>query len=188
MIKFSSRTSTLPSRDTFVKWGMRICTAVILAGLAVVFYWMAIDREIPVTVDYGEVIRFEHQSDDSWVMIVKWHGVRHRQCWGNSKRWISGDLFLPLPDIPYPPERPQQELGKFTWEVPIHIPPYYVSTGHVSGKYAIRIFYACNPIQEYLFPITVEPNPIPFVIPTDMPMKRLQMGDLGAAPPKGPEK
>lgn len=185
MMNFLKR-KNMPERDTFVSWGLKIGTAAILCGLSLVVYWLFLDRETPVTVHYGEVTRFEHQADDSWVMLVKWHGERHRQCWGNSKRWISGDFVLPLPDIPYPPDRPHQELGAFTWEVPIHIPPYYVSTGHVTGNYSIRIFYACNPIQQYVFPIVVEPEPIQFVIPTDMPMKRVQTGELRTVRPKGP--
>lgn len=167
-----------PTWDAFVSWGLRIGTVAILSGLSILAYWVFIDRMIPVTVHHGEVTGFEHQPDDSWIMLVKWHGVRHRQCWGLSKRWISGDFVLPLPDIPYPPDRPAQQLGPFTWEVPIHIPPYYVSTGHAQGQYSIRIFYACNPMQRLIFPIVVEPDPIKFVIPTDMPMKRVQTGEI----------
>lgn len=178
----------MPTRDDFIKWGMMFCTGVILFGLLLCLYWLLVDRSVPVTVHRGEVIRFEHQTDDSWIMIIKWHGDRHRQCWGNSKRWISGDFVLPLPDIPYPPDRPDQELGPFTWEVPIVIPPYYVSTGHITGNYAIRIMYACNPIQEYLFPIIIEPPPIPFSIPIDMPRKPPLSRPQPKAPVQGDQK
>jgi hypothetical protein len=171
--------------DTVVSWGLSLFAGVIMAGLALVGYWVFLDRASPVTVHGGEVIRFDHQADDSWVMIVRWSGERHRQCWGNSKRWISGDFVLPLPDIPYPPDRPEQQLGEFSWEVPVHIPPYYVSTGHIRGQYSIRILYACNPIQEYIFPISVEPDPIEFTIPVDMPRRQLQTGELRVVRPKG---
>lgn len=163
--------------DTFVKWGLVSCTSAILAGMMLCLYWIVLDRRKPVTVTHGEVVGFEHQANDSWVMIIKWYGQRHRQCWGNSKRWISGDFVLPLPDIPYPPDRPDQEIGPFTWEVPIEIPPYYVSTGHITGQYSIRISYACNPMQEYLFPIIVTPDPIKFTIPTDMPRKTISFDE-----------
>jgi hypothetical protein len=179
-----SKISQKPSWDTIVSRGLTVFAGIILCGLLLVAYWIFLDRTAPVTVKGGEVLRFEHQADDSWVMIIRWYGDRHRKCWGNSKRWISGDFVLPLPDIPYPPDRPDQELGPFSWEVPVHIPPYYVSTGHVQGQYSIRILYACNPIQEYIFPIPVEPDPIRFVIPTDMPRKEMQSGQLRSSRPK----
>lgn len=166
----------VPARDSFIKWGLFACTGVILGGLMLCLYWIILDRAEPVTVKYGEVVRFEHQANDSWIIIIRWHGERHRKCWGNSKRWVAGDFVLPLPDIPYPPDRPHQELGPFTWEVPIEIPSYYVSTGHKTGQYSIRIDYACNPMQEYLFPIVVTPEPIQFEIPIDMPMKQVRTG------------
>jgi hypothetical protein len=176
-----------PNWDGLVRWGLTLFTAIILSGLMLCVYWVLIDRSAPVTVHYGEVVRFEHQANDSWVMIIRWHGERHRQCWGNSNRWISGDFVLPLPDIPYPPDRPDQQIGPFTWEVPIEIPSYYVSTGHTTGQYAIRIEYSCNPLQEYLFPIIVTPNPVKFVIPTDMPMKKVNLnsGRVEDFVPKG---
>ncbi len=186
-MKFFNSADT-PRRDLLVEWGMKICTAAILGGLSLVSYWMFIDRSDPVTVHYGEVLNFERQADDSWIIIIKWHGERHRQCWGNSKRWISGGFVLPLPDIPYPPDRPEQKLGEFEWEVPVMIPSYYVSTGHHTGQYAIRIFYSCNPIQDYVFPIVIEPPPIPFSLPLDMPRKQLQTGDLRSFKPEEAER
>jgi hypothetical protein len=176
MMKLGYKISSLRLNwDSVVKWGLIACTSTILSGLMLCVYWLLIDRSAPVTVHYGEVVRFEHQANDSWVMIIRWHGDRHRKCWGNSKRWISGDFVLPLPDIPYPPDRPDQEIGRFTWEVPIEIPSYYVSTGHTTGQYSIRIAYACNPLQEYLFPVIVTPKPVEFEIPTDMPMKKVNL-------------
>lgn len=169
--------------DNFVKWGLIACTSVILAGIMLCLYWVLLDRGKPVTVTHGEVVGFEHQSNDSWVMIIKWYGERHRQCWGNSKRWISGDFVLPLPDIPYPPDRPDQEIGPFTWEVPIEIPAYYVSTGHTTGQYSIRISYACNPMQEYLFPIVIIPEPVKFTIPVDMPRKKISFDEAQTSTP-----
>lgn len=184
-MRYLPRIADMVERDTFVSWGLKICTATILCGLAVVFYWMVIDRSAPVTVKFGEVTGFEHQPDDSWVMLVKWHGERHRTCWGTSKRWISGDFVLPLPDIPYPPEWSERELGPFTWEVPIQIPSYYVSTGHTEGKYSIRIFYSCNPLQQVFLPIVVEPEPVHFSIPKDMPMKRVDAEQSTSIRPEG---
>jgi hypothetical protein len=163
---------TIPNRtakDSVVAWTMSSLMLVILLILGLCFYWLVIDRAPPVDVHGGEVLRYERQRDDSWIIIVRWNGNRHRNCFGNSKRWISANGFwLPLMDIPYPPpSEGDVDIGEFSWEVPVLVPSYYVSTGHDHGNYSIRILYSCNPLQEYLFPIIVEPKPISFRIPIE---------------------
>lgn len=154
-------------RDFFVKWAMRFLSSLVLGFILLVFYWIFLDREEPVVVHGGEVVKYEKQSDRSWIVFVKWKGERFRVCTGNSKRWIANTALLPLEDIPYPPDEERRPLGPYQWEVPLHIPAYFASTGHVTGTYRIRILYACNPIQEYMFPIVVDPPPVPFQIPED---------------------
>jgi hypothetical protein len=164
------------SRDAFVVWGLRILSFIIMAIMVLVFYWLVIDRSPPTTVFRGEVLRYEPQPDGGWILIIKWHGERHRLCWGNSKRWIADNnplsigLVLPLEDIAYPPDLHVGQLGHYEWEVPIHIPPYFASTGHTKGAYKIRILYSCNPLQQYMFPIVVEPPPVPFELPNGGPV------------------
>lgn len=156
----------LVSRDSFVKWGIRAASAVILAGLALCAYWIVIDRSPPIEVHGGEVTRYQIQPDGGWIIFVRWSATRHRVCAGNSKRWIDGGAWLPLSDIPYPPiagdDRP---LGEFTWEVPVPVPVYFASTDHAKGAYRIEIEYACNPLQHYMFPIRIVPPPVPFELP-----------------------
>lgn len=154
-------------RDTFVKWSLRGLSAFIIAVVALVLYWLVIDRTPPAIIHGGQVTRYERQDDGSWIMFVKWTGERFRLCWGNSKRWLSDTTILPLVDIPYPPDIAARPLGPLEWEVPIAVPAFFANTGHSRGTYRIRIFYACNPLQEYLFPIVVEPPPVPFEIPTE---------------------
>jgi hypothetical protein len=154
-------------RDTFIVWGMRIVSFILVLVFALIFYWLVIDRSKPVVVDHGEVARYEQMPDGSWVVFVKWFGERKRLCWGTSKRWLTGSALLPLEDIPYPPDHETKPIGPYEWEVPLHIPAYFARTGHIKGAYRIRIFYACNPLQEYLYPIVVEPPPVPFELPVD---------------------
>lgn len=158
-------------RDTFILWGMRISSAIILAIFALGFYWLVLDRSQPVFVERGEVDKYERQEDGSWIVFVRWYGVRERACWGNSKRWLTGDavlpLVLPLQDIAYPPDIQDRPLGPYQWEVPLHIPAYFTRLGQTSGSYRIRILYSCNPLQEYLYPIVVEPPPVRFQLPLD---------------------
>jgi hypothetical protein len=161
------------NRDAIVVWGVRILSFIIMAILALVFYWLVIDRSPPATIIGGEVLRYEQQPDGAWLLIIKWRGERHRSCWGNSKRWIADNnplsvgLVLPLEDIAYPPDSNihDRPLGPYEWEVPIHIPSYFATTGHTKGAYKIRILYSCNPLQQYIFPIVVEPPPVPFELP-----------------------
>lgn len=156
----------MPKRDAFIKWGMTLSTAVILAGLSICVYWTVLDRQVPIDVLRGEVTLYQKQPDESWVFVVRWHGILRRRCGGISNRWIIDGFRLPLPDIPYPAEMEPIELDKeFFWEVPVHIPSYFVSTGHVSGKYRARFMYSCNPLQERIFPISYVPPAVKFEIP-----------------------
>ena len=152
-------------RDFVVKWGLRGMSSLILAMILLTFYWVVLDRSPPSTIERGEVVSYQPQPDGSWVMFVRWYGQRHRECTGNSKRWVSAGAYLPLQDIAYPPSEDPFRPGPYEWEVPVHIPAYFTSTGHIRGAYSIRILYACNPIQEYIFPIPVEPPPVPFSLP-----------------------
>ena len=183
MINHLGQTVAAETRDSIVKWAMTVLAFIILGGIGLCFYWLVIDRAPPVTVSGGEIISYEQQPDKTWIITVRWHGDRHRKCYGNSKRWLANGYWLPLADIPYPPPSAEMETGRFTWEVPILVPAYYVSTGHITGKYAIRILYACNPLQEYLFPITVEPPAIPFLIPIDKPIRPLDPAPMGQEGP-----
>lgn len=153
-------------RETFVKWAMRFFATVILLGFLISFYWLVIDRGKPVDVERGEVVSYQQQVDGAWIMFVRWYGVRNRSCWGNSKRWIvAGGAILPLEDVAYPPDPEERPHGPHEWEVPIYIPQYFITSGHLSGSYSIRILYACNPLQEQMFPIVVEPPPVQFSLP-----------------------
>lgn len=154
-------------RDSCIKWGFRLSSTAILISLSFCFYWLGVDRSLPITVTNGEVIKYEHQPDNSWIMIVRWRGQLNRRCGGISKRWLIDGFRLPLIDFPYPPEMESQQLGDFSWEVPIHVPAYYVSTGHTKGTYRARFMYSCNKLQEIVFPIIDEPMGVPFVIPVD---------------------
>jgi hypothetical protein len=155
-----------PRRDCFVKWALRFLTTVILTGLGVCVYWVLLDRKVPVEIQKGEVILYQEQSDHSWVFIVKWTGILHRRCGGISNRWIVDGFRLPLVDIPYPAEAEPTQIGEvFSWEVPVHVPAYFVSTGHVSGQYRARFLHACNPLQERIFPIISTPPTVPFALP-----------------------
>lgn len=152
-------------RDCVVKWGLRVMSTVILFIILLVFYWVVIDRWPPSTIEGGTVTSYQPQPDGSWVMFVRWRGERHRECNGYSKRWLSAGAYLPLEDIAYPPYDKATQMGPYEWEVPVNIPAYFASTGHIRGSYSIRILYACNPLQEYVFPIPVEPPPVPFSLP-----------------------
>lgn len=154
-----------PKRDSCVKWGLRISSAAIISGLLFCAYWLVVDRSVPITVAGGEVKEYERQPDNSWILIIRWRGELHRRCGGVSKRWLIDGFRLPLDDFPYPGEMESQPLGDFTWEEPVHIPAYFVSTGHLSGTYRVKFFYACNRLQEVAFPIADEPPAIPFTIP-----------------------
>ena len=167
------------NRPNFVSWIVYGTSFIILAFVALVFYWLVIDRSPPTNVKGGEVIYYERQPNGSWLIIIRWHGERIRSCWGNSKRWITDrtphslGLVMPLDDIAYPPDYPaNQKVGlavPFEWEVPVMVPAYFATSGHIRGAYKIRILYACNPLQEYLFPIVVEPPAVPFELPEKAP-------------------
>jgi len=171
MMDFIHSPHHMPKRDAFVKWGMTLSTASILAGLSVCIYWTVLDRRVPIDVLRGEVTLYQKQSDDSWVFVVRWYGILKRRCGGISNRWIVDGFRLPLADIPYPAETEPIELDKeFHWEVPVHVPSYYVSTGHISGRYRARFLYSCNPLQERIFPISYVPPAVEFTLPVkDMP-------------------
>jgi DsbC/DsbD-like thiol-disulfide interchange protein len=124
------------------------------------------------------VIKYEHQPDNTWIFIVKWRGQLNRRCGGVSKRWLIDGFRLPLMDFPYPAELETQPLGDFSWEVPVHVPAYFVSTGHINGTYRARFMYSCNKLQEIVFPIIDEPTSVPFSIP---------VGSVEQGPPPGPE-
>lgn len=157
-----------PKRDLVVKWGLYILTSIILASLSVCLYWVVIDRKLPLDVLHGEVVLYQKQSDESWVFVVRWQGILKRRCGGISNRWIVDGFRIPLADIPYPAEAEPNELGKeFTWEVPVHVPAYFVSTGHRSGQYRARFLHHCNPLQERIFPIVDNPPSVPFDLPLE---------------------
>lgn len=158
------------------EWGVALFSLIIFAIIGLAFYWLVIDREPPVTITRGEVVGHERQSNGNHIIFVKWHGERHRACYGNSKRWLTGNIVVPMPDIPYPPDPRTVELGPIVWEVPIEVPGYFISTGHRKLAYQIRIDYACNPMQELLFPIRVSPPPVPFEL---MPDGSLQASNDG---------
>jgi hypothetical protein len=144
----------------------------IMAMVLLCFYWIVIDRAVPVVVHGGQVLKYEKQPDGSWIVFVKWTGEQFRLCDGNSKRWLADTAILPLADIPYPPNESERPLGPYQWEVPLHIPSYFASTGHVRGTYRIQILYACNPLQQYVFPIVVNPPPVPFELPIEQLYQR----------------
>lgn len=159
-----SVTGTTESRFQF---GVLLFSLIILGVICLGFYWLVIDREPPVDIVRGEVVGHERQPNGNHVLFVKWYGERHRACYGNSKRWLTGNIVVPLPDIPYPPEPGAMQLGPIIWEVPIEVPGYFISTGHRKLAYQIRIDYACNPLQELMFPISVAPPPVPFELMPD---------------------
>ena len=156
-------------RDVVVKWGLRLSSAIILGCLAVVIYMLAIDRATPLVVHSGEVIEYDKQPDNSWIFVVRWHGEMKRKCGGVSKRWLVDGFRMPIPDFPYMAVEEAQPLGPFTWEVPVPVPSYFVTTGHQQGTYRAQFLHHCNALQELIFPIVVEPPPIPFVIPEETP-------------------
>ncbi len=162
-----------PSRDCFIKWGLVSLTTIILFGIGLCLYWLVIDREWPVEIKRGEVVLYQEQPDHSWVFIVRWTGVLKRRCGGMSKRWIVDGFRLPLSDMPYPAEAEPTKIGEeFSWEVPVQVPAYFVSTGHKGGQYRAIFFHACNPLQERVFPIQHEPPVVPFSLPLDgVPVK-----------------
>jgi hypothetical protein len=155
------------NRENLIRWGFNVTSLIIVGILGLVFYWLVIDRDAPVIIHDGKAINYERQPDGSWIFFVKRTGERKRSCSGLSKRWIANTALLPLEDIPYPPDAEDRPLGPYEWEVPVQVPAYYASTGHVKGTYRIRILYACNPLQEYFFPIVVEPPPVPFELPLE---------------------
>jgi hypothetical protein len=157
-------------RDCLVKWGLRICSAIILGGVLACVYWLALDRSLPLAVHGGEVIRYNRMPDHSWVMVVRWRGELRRRCGGLSRRWLVDGFRLPLDDFPFPAEPETQPLGPFQWEVPVHVPAYFVATGHNSGIYRVQFFHACNALQELIFPIYNDPPDVPFTIPHEEPV------------------
>jgi hypothetical protein len=157
-------------RDCVVKWGLRISSAIILAGVLSCVYWLALDRALPLIVYGGHVIRYDRLSDHSWVMVVRWRGELRRRCGGVSKRWLVNGFRLPLDDFPYPAEPESQPLGAFQWEVPVHVPAYFVTTGHSKGIYRVQLFHACNRLQELVFPIADELPDVAFDIPRQEPV------------------
>lgn len=168
MTELLKRLGFCPKRDLIVKWGLYVLSSVILFGLSICAYWIVIDRGLPVIVHHGEVVLYQKQLDDSWVFVVRWHGTLKRRCGGLSNRWIVDGFRLPLADIPYPAEAEPQEVGKdFTWEVPVHVPAYFVSTGHRSGQYRARFLHHCNPLQERIFPIVDNPPSVRFDLPLE---------------------
>ena len=158
----------MPKRDCLVKWGLTITTSIIMVSVGLCLYWVVIDRKLPIEVHRGEVILYQKQIDDSWVFVVRWTGTLRRRCGGISNRWIVDGFRLPLTDIPYPEEPEPAELDReFSWEVPVHVPSYFVSTGHDSGQYRARFLYACNPLQERIFPISDIPPSVSFKLPIE---------------------
>jgi hypothetical protein len=175
----------MPKRDSFVKWGLTLFTAIILAGLSVCVYWVLLDRKVPIDVHKGEVILYQKQIDDSWVFVVRWTGTLRRRCGGISNRWIVDGFRLSLVDIPYPAEaEPTQLNEEFTWEVPVHVPSYFVSTGHSSGQYRARFLYGCNPLQERMFPIVDTPPSVHFELPIEKQPATGPGQNLAPPPPK----
>lgn len=156
--------------ETFVSWGFKLGSLVMVAVLLLCFYWLVIDRSPAVVVDQGRAVAYEQQPDGSFLTWVHWKGTRYRSCSGTSKRWLVGEsgIILPLAEIPYPPDPKDRPIGPYEWEVPIHIPAYYISSGHTKGEYRIRILYACNPLQEIMWPIVEEPDPVPFELPISL--------------------
>jgi hypothetical protein len=158
----------MPKRDSLVKWGLTVTTSIIMVSMGLCLYWVVVDRKLPIEVHRGEVILYQKQMDDSWVFVVRWTGTLRRRCGGISNRWIVDGFRLPLTDIPYPAEPEPAQLNKvFTWEVPVHVPAYFVSTGHDSGQYRARFLYACNPLQERIFPIADTPPAVSFKLPIE---------------------
>lgn len=156
--------------ETFISCGLKITSLIIFLGLMLCFYWLVLDREPAVVVESGRAVAYERQADGSYLTWVHWKGTRYRQCTGTSKRWLVGEngIILPLEEIPYPPEVRTRPLGPYEWEVPIRVPQYYITSGHTSGEYRIRILYACNPLQEIVWPIVEEPDPVPFELPISL--------------------
>ena len=170
MIISRRRFSHMPRRDCFIKWGMTATTAVILVCLTICLYWVAIDREKPIEGLKGDVVLSQQQIDLSWVVVVRWTATLKRRCPGVSKRWIYGYFRIPLTDIPFPAEEKSNEIGsEITWQVPVHVPSYFSSTGVSSGDYRAVFLYACNPMQERIFPITYEAPIIKLDLPVSDP-------------------
>lgn len=164
------------TRENRFRWGVSILSSVIMLITGLAVYWLVIDRSPPVTVTHGEVVGYERQPTGNYIVFIKWHGERHRNCYGNSKRWLTDSIVIPLPDIPYPPDLQDAPAGPVEWEVAIDVPSYFVTTGHMKLSYRIRIDYVCNPLQEFMFPIQVSPPPVPFEISND---GKLRFGNEG---------
>jgi hypothetical protein len=154
------------SGDIF-KWVARFFGFTLGSLVLLSAYWILIDRQPPIDIRKGEVVRYTQKANGDWLLLVKWTAFRHRTCPGISRRWISGEVWLPLPDIMYPPQLQKTGPGEFVWEVVAEIPEYIRDLGGDEGQYTIDIKFACNPLQQYVFPITVTPGPVDYKIPSD---------------------
>ena len=149
------------------KWATRAAAVFVIGFTLLAAYWVLIDRQPPIEMTRGEILRYDEQPNGNWLLLVKWSAHRVRVCPGISRRWITGEAWLPLPDIMYPPEVQDAKLGDFSWEVVAEIPAYFAAIGVTEGQYRIEIRFACNPLQQYIFPILVVPEPIVFDLPID---------------------
>lgn len=162
---------TARNSERWFGWGVSLLSLAIVVPVLLCTYWLVFDRAPPITVSRGELAGYQKQPDGSYVVFVRWFGERHRDCPGVSRRWLADGALVPLPDIPYPPETHGPEAGPVQWEVPVEVPGYFVTTGHLKLAYRIRIDYACNPMQEIAWPIRVSPPPVPFELQPDGTIK-----------------
>ena len=131
----------------------------VLALLAGLFAYWALDSTPPLENMSGKVVSTEVYPDGSAKVIVEWMAVRRRLCHGNSIRWIINGYITPLPDIEYPPPHPGEVGQVVKWRVPIPVPKDF----HDEGTYRVHIVYECNLLNR-LFPITIDPPDVPFRI------------------------